>query len=150
MNDPAGNDFEVRLRNVLQAEAALAPLRSPLAPPADTSRRSVRRAGRRKWAAAGIGVPAMAALVVAIVAYSPGSAASPAAAATPAMLAYYRADAPAIAPLLSDLSARARRLPALRAAAGEYLFQETESWNLSVSVSHDVASSTVVPEVEEV
>jgi hypothetical protein len=144
-----GKDLEGRLRAVLQADAERAPLRSPLTPPGGTSQQRARHVPRKRWVA-GVGVPAVAAgLIAGLIVYGPGSVPS-AAAATPPMLIYHQTGAPALTPLLSALAAKSRTLPPLRVSPGEYLYQETESWDLSVSVSNHVASSQVIPVLKQV
>jgi len=146
MTRTADTDLEQRLRAALRETAAAAPLRSPHSPPAASGQRA--RRPRRVMQAAAIAIPAvLAATVTAFALDGSGPAAQPTAAP---MLVYYRVGAPAGRPLLAGLAARAVASPPLRAPAGDYLYQETESWNLSVAVSGQAVSTQVTPRLGEV
>lgn len=136
--------LETRLRSALRADATRAPLGGMAAPPIAPR---PRRASRRLVLVA---VPALAAVatVAVVVILGPASSA-PAVAATPPMLIFDSHGAPPVARLLSRLEARADESPWLIPSAGEYVYLQSESWDLVVAVSRGSATSTVVPKLRE-
>jgi len=146
---PSVDDLEQRLRAALEADAQQVRPQRPDPPSRAVLTRRSRQARQRRWAMIGVPICTLAATVFTIVAVTGPGSISSAAAATPPQLVFDRTGAPPISALLRRLNSEAGELPLITAPKGGYVYFRSESWNLVVSVSNRMGTSTLVPKLSE-